>query len=112
MSFRRIEQSPRGCQRKLGSRWRNRPGILRIERDAERYPLAQTTPYGISMVQANDPAVAFNGVTNAVVCIIDSGLYTGHDKPKDLIRALKAEKRSQKSLRQALDSLKQLQAAA
>ena len=51
----------------------NRPGILRIERDAERYPLAQTTPYGISMVQANDPAVAFNGVTSAKVCIIDSG---------------------------------------
>jgi subtilisin family serine protease len=25
------------------------------------------------MVQANDPAVAFNGVTNAKVCIIDSG---------------------------------------
>lgn len=56
----------------------NRPEVLRIERDAERYPLAQTTPYGISMVQANDPAVAFNGATNAMVCIIDSGYDWDH----------------------------------
>ena len=56
----------------------NRPDVLRIERDAERYPLAQTTPYGISMVQANDPAVAFSGATNAMVCIIDSGYDLDH----------------------------------
>ena len=56
----------------------NRPEVLRIERDAERYPLAQTTPYGISMVQANDPAIAFTGATNALVCIIDSGYNFGH----------------------------------
>lgn len=56
----------------------NRPDVLRIERDAERYPLAQTTPYGISMVQANDPAVAYGGATGALVCIIDSGYDLGH----------------------------------
>lgn len=57
----------------------NRPEVLRIERDAERYPLSQTTPYGISMVQANDPAIAFTGVTtDALVCIIDSGYNLGH----------------------------------
>ena len=56
----------------------NRPDIVRIERDAERYPLAQTTPYGISMVQANDPALAFSDTTSAKVCIIDSGYDLDH----------------------------------
>ena len=56
----------------------NRPDIVRIERDAERYPLAQTTPYGIAMVQANDPVVALNTAPSAMVCVIDSGYDLDH----------------------------------
>jgi serine protease len=56
----------------------NRPDIVRIERDAERYPLAQTTPYGIAMVQANDPVVALSGAPTAMVCVIDSGYDFDH----------------------------------
>jgi subtilisin family serine protease len=63
----------------------NRPDIVRIERDAERYPLAQATPYGISMVQANDPAVAYSGATGAKVCIIDSGYDSNHPDLPGLI---------------------------
>ena len=55
----------------------NNPRIVRIERDAERYPLAQTTPYGISMVQAN-LVPAPSGASNAMVCVIDSGYTWGH----------------------------------
>jgi serine protease len=55
----------------------NAPGIVRIERDAERYPLAQTTPYGISMVQANLVPAA-SDASNAMVCVIDSGYTLDH----------------------------------
>lgn len=53
------------------------PAIDYIEEDPIRKPLAQTTPYGITMVQAdlvNDPAEA-----TRTVCIIDSGYYLGHE---------------------------------
>jgi serine protease len=53
----------------------NTPGILRIERDAERYPLTQTVPYGISMVQAN---LVTPDARSAMVCVIDSGYSLGH----------------------------------
>ena len=55
----------------------NNPAIARIERDAERFPLSQTTPYGISLVQANlvPPSP---GTNNAMVCVIDSGYTWGH----------------------------------
>jgi serine protease len=49
-----------------------------IEPDPVRELLGQTTPYGISMVQA-DQIVTTSQVTNRTVCIIDSGLYTGHE---------------------------------
>src|SRR5262245_51464 len=46
----------------------NAPAVVRIERDAERYPLSQTAPYGIAMVQANQvPAVSGTAPT---ICII------------------------------------------
>ena len=35
--------------------------------------MAQTTPYGIGMVQANDPTFADTSQSNVTVCIIDSG---------------------------------------
>lgn len=54
------------------------PHVDYVEVDPERYPTAQTTPYGISMVQATDPAFS-NASGSVKVCVIDSGLYTGHE---------------------------------
>jgi subtilisin family serine protease len=54
------------------------PTVLRIEADPKRYPLAQTTPFGISMVQA--PAVVAGADIAAIkVCVIDSGYALGHE---------------------------------
>lgn len=58
------------------------PNVLRVERDARRYLMAQSTPYGIPMVQADQ--LSFAGAANTTVCIIDSGYYLGHeDLPSD-----------------------------
>lgn len=60
---------------------RRNPNIEYIERDAPRYPMAQTMPWGIPAVQA-DPAgggVGFAGNANRKVCIIDSGYAGGHE---------------------------------
>ena len=54
------------------------PNVIDVELDPRRELFSQTTPYGISMVGATDPA--FGGADGAVkVCIIDSGLYTAHE---------------------------------
>lgn len=53
------------------------PNIAYIEEDVKRYPLAQTSPYGIAMVQA-DQVSAGNAGTRKV-CIIDSGYELGHE---------------------------------
>ncbi|MBE0687463.1 MAG: S8 family serine peptidase [Anaerolineaceae bacterium] len=67
---------------------RNNPNVISIEEDAIRYPAAQVVPYGIDMVQARDVWDANRDGTidtgaptgsNRTVCIIDSGLYTGHE---------------------------------
>ncbi|HZF55670.1 MAG TPA: S8 family serine peptidase [Polyangiaceae bacterium] len=55
----------------------NNPNVELVEVDAIREPYAQTTPYGIGHVQANDPVFA-NASGAVKVCIIDSGLHTGH----------------------------------
>jgi subtilisin family serine protease len=54
------------------------PNVVSIERDAVRAPLAESTPFGIPMVQANlvSDAAASGNVT---VCIIDSGYYASHE---------------------------------
>jgi serine protease len=57
---------------------RSNPNIELIEPDPVRQPLAQSTPYGILMVQA-DQIPTSSMVTNRTVCIIDSGFYTGHE---------------------------------
>jgi serine protease len=56
---------------------RRNPNVALIEPDARRYPMAQTTPYGITMVQADQVSDAAAG--NTTVCIIDSGYYRDHD---------------------------------
>jgi serine protease len=49
---------------------RNNPNIELIEQDGPRFPMAQVTPYGIPMVQAD----LVSNVAGAVkVCVIDSG---------------------------------------
>lgn len=60
----------------------NHPGIDYIERDPPRYPMAETVPYGITMVQAN-PTVAGGLAPGTAqtpkVCVIDSGYSLHHE---------------------------------
>jgi serine protease len=55
----------------------NNPNIEYIEPDVARYPFGQTTPYGVTMVQANQ--VSDDPAGNSTVCIIDSGYNFGHE---------------------------------
>ncbi|MCI0402592.1 MAG: S8 family serine peptidase [Acidobacteria bacterium] len=57
------------------------PNIVNIEEDPIREPYAQTTPYGIPMVQADQ--VSFNGSSGMKVCIIDSGYFKNHNDLQD-----------------------------
>lgn len=56
---------------------RANPNIEYIEQDMPRYPMAQTTPWGIPAVQADQVSDAQTG--NRTVCIIDSGYSLGHE---------------------------------
>jgi serine protease len=60
----------------------NNPNIEYIEEDAPRYPLAQSVPYGIPLIQADlvDDSMA----SNRTICIIDSGIDLGHPDLPDL----------------------------
>jgi len=58
---------------------RNNPNIEYIEEDAVRYPMAQTVPYGIPMVQAQDAWAAGGDGTGVLVCVIDSGVNSQHE---------------------------------
>ena len=60
---------------------RRNPNVALIEADVRRYPLAQTTPYGIGMVQAD--LVSDTNAGNTTVCIIDSGYFKGHQDLAD-----------------------------
>ena len=52
------------------------PHIDYIEADVKRYPSGETTPYGITAVQALEVSDAQAG--NRMICIIDSGLDQAH----------------------------------
>ncbi|MCH7667488.1 MAG: S8 family serine peptidase [Acidobacteria bacterium] len=56
---------------------RQNPNIAYIEPDALRFPMAQTTPWGIPAVQAD--LVDDGNAGNRTVCIIDSGYWNGHE---------------------------------
>jgi serine protease len=56
---------------------RRNPNVALIEADPRRYPMAQTVPYGIPMVQANQ--VSDDSAGNTTVCIIDSGYHRNHE---------------------------------
>lgn len=57
--------------------------IESVEPDYRRYPQLQSKPYGITMVQADDPfllaAAASQTTSPAMVCIIDSGYQAVHE---------------------------------
>lgn len=53
------------------------PHVAYIEDDPKRYPMAQTTPYGIGMVQADQLSDSLTG--NQTVCVIDSGYELAHE---------------------------------
>lgn len=56
---------------------RAHPNVEYVEQDQPRYPMAQTTPYGIPMVQADQVSDANSA--NRTVCIIDGGYDLGHE---------------------------------
>jgi serine protease len=59
---------------------RRNPNVVLVEEDAMRQLYAQEQPYGIGLVQAPKVwASGYTGANNPTVCIIDSGLYTGHE---------------------------------
>jgi serine protease len=67
---------------------RANPNVEYIEQDSPRYPMSQTVPYGIDMVQARDVWDAnHDGVLDAgkptgsgiLVCVIDSGIHSTHE---------------------------------
>ena len=53
-----------------------RSDVLSIEVDPKRYLMAESTPYGINMVQANQLADTMSG--NRKVCIMDTGYTLNH----------------------------------
>ncbi len=67
---------------------RRNPNVVLVEEDVLRSPMGQDIPWGIDAVQARDVWDADrNGLVDAgaptgagiTVCVIDSGLYTGHE---------------------------------
>jgi len=59
---------------------RNNPNIEYIEVDAPRYPTAQTTPYGITRVQAPQTVATGADGGGIKVCVIDSGIKADHEE--------------------------------
>jgi len=53
------------------------PSIEYIEVDSPRFPMSQTTPWGIPTVQAD--LLSDAGTGDTLVCIIDSGYSNGHE---------------------------------
>jgi serine protease len=53
------------------------PNVREIAEDVKRFPMAQTVPYGIPMVQADQVSDA--NAANRKVCIIDSGYWRDHE---------------------------------
>jgi serine protease len=58
---------------------RNNPNVIYIEQDAPRYPMGQTVPYGIDLVQARQAWAGGDTGAGVMVCVIDSGLKADHE---------------------------------
>lgn len=63
-------------------RLRRSRGIESIEVDERRYLMAETTPYGLPMVQAS--AALAQSATQRTICIVDTGYFMGHEDLPDL----------------------------
>lgn len=59
----------------------NNPNVEYVEMDPRRYPMSESSPWGIARVQANDPVFIGNAAAGSgpMVCIIDSGLHVQHE---------------------------------
>ena len=55
------------------------PNVAYVELDPQRHPMAQAVPYGVTMVQATDPAFSAAPVAQKTVCVIDSGINPAHE---------------------------------
>lgn len=55
----------------------NNPNVEFAEEDVKRYPMAESLPFGIPMVQADQVSDVLAG--NQTVCIIDSGYGLSHE---------------------------------
>lgn len=55
---------------------RSNPQVANVSPDPRRYIKAQSTPYGINMVQA--PQLSQNNLSARKVCVIDTGFNLGH----------------------------------
>ena len=58
------------------NRLRSNGQVANISIDPKRYPLAQNTPYGYTMVQANQ--LSQNNLSARKVCVIDTGYNLNH----------------------------------
>lgn len=56
---------------------RNNPNVDYVEQDVKRFPMAESVPFGIPMVQADQLSDAM--ASNQTVCIIDSGYDISHE---------------------------------
>jgi len=54
------------------------PDVERVEVDVKRYPLAESVPYGIDLIQAHAPQLDVSGAVSRTVCVIDSGYDMSH----------------------------------
>lgn len=62
--------------KRVFNRLRKNPQIANISPDPRRYTMAQSTPYGIPMVQADQ--LSQNNLSARKVCVIDTGYNLGH----------------------------------
>jgi len=58
-------------------RLQRNPNVQAIEVDPQRFPMSQTVPYGVTMVQAPDVSAA--NADSRKLCVIDSGYYRNHE---------------------------------
>ena len=54
------------------------PDVERVEVDVKRYPLAESVPYGVDLIQAHAAQLDVSGAVGRTVCVIDSGYDTSH----------------------------------
>ncbi|MBX3388509.1 MAG: S8 family serine peptidase [Phycisphaeraceae bacterium] len=75
-----------GSVEEVCARLRNQPGVLYASPDYVRHALAQSTPYGISLVKADVTWANYGRGGGAKVAVLDTGIDAAHpDLPAPLI---------------------------